>query len=46
MFCVISTVVFLVISSAGVFLLRVSGSATFLPAVHNMCKFGNFTRIN
>ena len=46
MFCGISTVVFRVSSSGGVFLLRVSGNARFLPAVQNICKFGNFIRIN
>ena len=46
MFCGISTVVFLVNSSGGVFLLRVSGSARFFPAVHTMCKFGNLIRIS
>ena len=45
-FCGISTVVFLVNSSGGVFLLRVSGSARFFPAVHTMCKFGNFIKIS
>ena len=42
----VSAVVFLVSSSDGVFLLRVSGSARFFPAVHTMCKFGNFIRIS
>ena len=42
LFCGISSVVFLVDCSGGVFLLRVPGSARFFPAVHTMCKFGNF----
>ena len=46
MFCGISTVVFLVNSSGGVFLLRASGSARFFPAVHTMCKFGILIRIS
>ena len=46
LFCGISTVVFLVSNSVAVFLLRVSGSASFFPAVHTMCKFGNFIKIN
>ena len=29
-----------------VFLLRLSGSARFFPAVHTMCEFGNFIRIS
>ena len=45
MFCGISTVVFRVSSSDGVFLLNVSGSARFFPAVQTICKFGNFIRI-
>ena len=45
-FCGISTVVFLVNNSGGVFLLRVSGSARFFPAVQTMCKFGNFIKIS
>ena len=39
MFCGISNVVFLVNSSGGVFLLRVSGSARFYPAVHTMIAY-------
>ena len=42
----ISTVGFLVNSSDGVFLLRVSDSAKFFSAVHTMCKFGNFVGIS
>ena len=45
-FCGVSTVVFRVSSSGGVFLLNVSGSARFFPAVQTMCKFGNFIKIN
>ena len=44
MFCGTSTVVFLVSSSGGEFLLRASGSTMFSPAVHTMCKFGNFIK--
>ena len=40
MFFGISTVVFLVSSSGGVFLLKVSGNARFFPAVQTMCKLG------
>ena len=36
--CGISTVVFLVINSGGVFLLRVSGRAILFPAVQTICK--------
>ena len=32
--------------SGGVFLLRVSGSASFFPAVPILCKFGNLIIIN
>ena len=42
----ISTVVFRVINSSGVFLLRVSGIARFFPAVQTICMFGNFTKIS
>ena len=45
-FCGISTVVFRVNNSGGVFLLRVSGSARFFPAVQTICKFGNFIKIS
>ena len=45
-FCGIPTAVFLVNNSGGVFLLRVSGSARFFPAVQTMCKFGNFIKIS
>ena len=45
-FCGISTVVFLVNHSGGVFLLRVLGSARFFPAVQTICKFGNFFKIS
>ena len=40
--CGISIDVFLVNNSGDVFLLRVSGSARFFPALQNICKFGNF----
>ena len=43
-FCDISTVVFLVNNSGGVFLLRVLGSARFFPAVQTICKFENFIK--
>ena len=43
-FCDISTVVFLVNNSGGIFLLRVLGSARCFPAVQNTCKFGNFIK--
>ena len=46
MFCGISTVVFRVSSSGGVFLLRISGSARPFRAVHTMCKFENSIKIN
>ena len=42
----ISTVVFRVSYSGGVFRLNVSGNARFFPAVQTICKFGNFIRIN
>ena len=42
----ISTVVFRVSNSGGVFRLKVSGSARFFPAVQTICRFGNFIRIN
>ena len=42
----ILTVVFLVSNSGSVFLLKLSGNARFFPAVHTMCKFGNFIKIN
>ena len=45
-FCGFSMVVFRVISSAGLFRLRVSGKARFLPAVQTICRFGNFIRIS
>ena len=45
-FCGISTVVFRVINSGGVFLLSVSGIARFFPAVQTICMFGNFIKIN
>ena len=41
-FCGISIVVFIVNKSGGVFLLRVTGSARFFPAVQTICKFKNF----
>ena len=44
-FCGISTVVFLVNNLGGVFLLRVSGSARFFPAVQSICKFGTFIKL-
>ena len=44
--CGILNVVFLVKNSGGVFLLRVSGSARFFPAVQTICKFGNFVKIS
>ena len=46
MFCGISTVVFLVSNSGGVFQLGVSGSARFFPAVQTLCKLENFNKIN
>ena len=46
MFFGISTVFFRLISSGSVFRLSVSGKARFLSAVHTMCKFGNFIKIN
>ena len=46
MFFGISTVVFRVSSSGGVFLLKVSGNARFFPAVQTMCNFGIFIRIS
>ena len=45
MFCGISTVIFLVFNSYGVFRLSVSGNATFFPAVQTVCKFGNFAKV-
>ena len=42
--CGISTVVFRVNTSGGVFLLRVSGSARFFPAAQTICKFGNLIK--
>ena len=42
----ISTVVFRVSNSGGVFPLNVSGNARFFPAVQTICEFGNFIRIN
>ena len=45
MFCGISTVVFRVSNSSGVFRINVSGNARFFPAVQSICKFGNFIRI-
>ena len=45
-FCGISTVVFLVNNSGGVFLLSVSGSAKFFPAVKTICRFGSLIKIN
>ena len=45
MFCGISTFVFRVNNSGGAFLLRVSGSARFFPAVQTICKFGNFIKL-
>ena len=44
--CGISTVVFLVNNSGGVFLLRISGKARFFPAVQIICRFGNFVKFN
>ena len=41
----ISTVVFRVSNSGGVFLLRVSDSARFFPAIHTTCKFEKFLKI-
>ena len=46
LFCSILTIVFPVNNSVGVFLLRVSGSARFFPAVQTMCKFGIFIKIS
>ena len=43
-FCGIPTVVFLVNISGGVFLLRLSGSARFFPAVQTIFKFGSFIK--
>ena len=45
-FCSTSTVVFLVNNSGGVFRLSVSGNARFFPAVHIICRFGNFIRFS
>ena len=45
-FCCISIVVFLVNNSGGVFLLKVSGSARFFPAVLTICKIGNFIKFS
>ena len=45
-FCYISTVVFLVNNSGGVFLLRVLGNARFFPAVQSIYRFGNFIKIS
>ena len=45
-FCGISTVVFRVNTSGGVFLLRVSGSARFFPAAQAICKFVNLIKIS
>ena len=45
-FCGISTVVFVVNISSGVFRLSVSGNARFFPAVQTLCKFWNFNRIS
>ena len=44
-FCCISIVVFRVNNSGGIFLLRVSGSARFFPAVQLICKFRSFIKI-
>ena len=45
-FCGISTVVFLVNNSGGVFLLSVSGNARFFPAFQTISRFGNFIKVN
>ena len=37
---------FLVNNSGGVFLLSVSGNATFFSAVQTICRFGNFIQFN
>ena len=46
MFLGISTVVFRVSNSGGVFRLKVSGNARFFPAVQTICKFGNFIKMS
>ena len=45
-FCGISTVVFLLNNSGGVFLLSASRSANFFPAVQTIFKFGNLSKTN
>ena len=45
-FCGISTVVFLINNSGGVFLLSVSGSARFFPVDQTIRRFGNFIKIS
>ena len=45
MFCGISSVVFPVITSGGVFRLSVSCKSKFLPAVQTICCSENFIRI-
>ena len=40
------SLVFLVNNSSDVFLLSVSGSASFFPAVQTICRFGNFIKFN
>ena len=43
---IFSTVVFRVNNSGGVFLLGVSSSARFFPAVQTICNFGKFIKIS
>ena len=45
-FCGVSTVVFLINNSGGVFLLSVSGNAKFFPVVQTICRFGKFIKIS
>ena len=45
-FVVFQLFFFRVNNSGGVFLLRVSDSARFFPAVQTICKFGNFIKKN
>ena len=45
MLCGISTFVFLVINSGGVFWPSGYGNASFFPAVQTRCKFGKFIKI-
>ena len=46
MFYGITTVVFLLINSGGVFQLSVAGNGRFFPAVQTNSKFWNFIRIS